>query len=299
MTILVNSCDLYEDAWYTFFRLLKTQWQECEQYGIVLNTETKTYDCDFLDVRSVCGGKGVTWSKRLMNCLKQIDSEFVLFFLEDYFLLSKTDNDTFDRALSLIGNNQQIGYIGLKYNRSLTVKGPEYENELKDFPFIERDHLSGGKRINCNTAIWRREWLMHLIRTHESPWEFEKYAERRSRRTKMQALQINNGLLPPVFEYEMLFQFGYGISMKKWLPKNRELFQKYDIKVDLDNLGEMSWETCMSLASEQSPSFVSPKNPPQKKKEKSLRETLYRYKKSIKNINKKIRKKIRAIRSII
>ena len=48
VTILVSSCDLYEDAWYPFFKLLKIQWPECEQYRIVLNTETKTYNPDFI-----------------------------------------------------------------------------------------------------------------------------------------------------------------------------------------------------------------------------------------------------------
>ena len=66
VTILVNSCDLYEDVWEPFFRLLKIQWPECEQYRIVLNTETKEYNCEFLKVETICGGRNSTWSERIL-----------------------------------------------------------------------------------------------------------------------------------------------------------------------------------------------------------------------------------------
>ena len=80
VTILVSSCDLYEDAWYPFFKLLKIQWPECEQYRIVLNTETKTYNPDFIKINSIVSGKK-PWSARLKHCLKQIDSDYIMFFL--------------------------------------------------------------------------------------------------------------------------------------------------------------------------------------------------------------------------
>jgi hypothetical protein len=42
LTILVNSCDAYEDLWYPFFELFRINWPNCK-YDIVLNTETKSY----------------------------------------------------------------------------------------------------------------------------------------------------------------------------------------------------------------------------------------------------------------
>ena len=84
VTILVNSCDLYEDAWDPFFRLLKIQWPDCA-YPVILNTETKEYHCDFMDVRTVKSGKKRSWSARLKYALDQIETRFVLFSLEDFF----------------------------------------------------------------------------------------------------------------------------------------------------------------------------------------------------------------------
>ena len=49
VTILVNSCDKYEDAWEPFFKLFSIQWPECP-YKIILNTESKNFSCDYLSV---------------------------------------------------------------------------------------------------------------------------------------------------------------------------------------------------------------------------------------------------------
>ena len=86
-TIIVNSCDKYEDTWFPFFKLMKIHWPCCDNYDIILNTETKQYTCDFMKLRTINGGTSATWSERLKNILEQIDTEFVLFFLDDFFIL--------------------------------------------------------------------------------------------------------------------------------------------------------------------------------------------------------------------
>ena len=42
LTIIVNTCDKYEDAWNPFFRLMEINWPESENYKIILNTENKS-----------------------------------------------------------------------------------------------------------------------------------------------------------------------------------------------------------------------------------------------------------------
>lgn len=41
-TILINSCDLYEDVWEPCLDLMYIQWKNL-QYPVVINTETKDY----------------------------------------------------------------------------------------------------------------------------------------------------------------------------------------------------------------------------------------------------------------
>lgn len=276
-TILVNSCDKYEDAWEPFFRLLKIQWPECEQFDIVLNTETKVYNCDFLNIRTVCGGKEKTWSERLKFALSHIETDYLLYMHEDFFLLEKVSHDTFLEALDVIKNGE-VGYIGLKYQSKREYRNPaDEDNSVR---FIEKDKVVSVNRINSMTALWNKKWLMNIIRDHETPWEFELYGSERSRRTPEKVLIINNnaGVCPCVFNYNVDIHYGHGITCGGWLPKNIELFEKYGIKVNFENLGikyKIYYDAIgVPYEDENSADKSETKNP--------VRETLYKIKHRIK-----------------
>lgn len=283
VTILVNSCDKYEDAWEPFFRLFHINWKDCP-YKIVLNTETKNFYCDFMDVRTVNFYSKGSWSKRLKNVLKQIDSEYVLYFLEDFFLESPVNVDSFNKALELMKKDENIGYIGLKYNQGYTFK--ELGKTKSEEPFLDKDDLITYNRINSMTALWRKEWLISLLRMHESPWDFEKYGSIRSRRSDKKVLIINNNVCAPVFHYEIDVKYGMGIYGGKWLENNKQLFDKHDIKVNFENLG--IYKECASTEKKED---VEQKI--------SLCEQLYKIKHFFKVSKRKINKKIRELRSLI
>ncbi len=150
-------------------------------------------------------------------------------------------------------------------------------------------------RINTQTALWRREWLLDLIRDHETPWEFEMYAPVRSKRTSKKVLQINNtnGVMPGIFHYGIDVKDGYGIYAGKFLYKNKELFDRYGIQVNYENLG------VMPAPNTQPPAESSIAAPSPKKQQRNLREKLYTVKHGIKSIKKKTVKQIRKIKSLI
>lgn len=288
LTILVNSCDKYEDAWEPFFKILKLQWPECEQYKFVLNTETKVYNCDFLNVETVCGGKERTWSQRLKYALEHIDSDYILYLLEDFFLLEKVSNETFEEALKLIQSGNDIGYIGLKYQKKREYRNPDDEDN--SVRFIEKDKVVSVNRINSMSALWNKKWLLSLIREHETPWEFELYGSERSRRTPEKVLIINNsdGCCPCVFNYNVDIHYGHGITCGKWLPKNVELFEQYGIKVNFDNLGigYGIYNQAIGLPCEDSSDNAS-------EKKNIIRESLYKIKHGLKVMKKNRIKKQR------
>lgn len=292
ITILVNSCDKYEDAWEPFFKLLKIHWPECENYRIILNTETKVYNCAFLNVETVCGGKNITWSKRLKNVLRQIDSEVVLCILEDFFLQQRVNNEVFLEALDLMYDNKDIGYLNLKYSpyREWVKEPPQGER------FVSRDLTNANIRLAFMVALWRREWLVKLLRNHEDPWEFEHYGSVRSRRYEFKVLQIRNdeGYCAPVFCYDDLIKNGYGITHGQWLPKNKELFDKYGIEVDFDKLGinYKFYEDAINPPIPEQRSGVQKEN-------FDVRELLYNIKKWPKKQKEKLIKTVRKIRSLI
>ena len=52
-TIVVSSCDAYSDLWEPFFKVLKAEWKGLDKIPIVLNTESKSFSYDGLDIRTM------------------------------------------------------------------------------------------------------------------------------------------------------------------------------------------------------------------------------------------------------
>lgn len=271
LTIIVNTCDKYEDAWDPFFRLMEINWPESENYKIILNTENKDYKCDFRNVITVRSGN-LAWSKRLKGILENTDTDFVLFFLEDFFLRSPVNQEMFEEAYNLISQNDDIGYIGLKYSPERVFKD---KNFVPTERFFSRDLLATNCRISAMSVLWRRSWLLELLDEKENPWEFENNASVRSKQYHYKVLVINNinGVCPPVFDFEDKIKYGYGITQGQWLPRNKDLFEKYGIEVNFENLG-------INYQLYEEANHPTKKN--KKQKPKNLIEWLYNIKKTLK-----------------
>lgn len=231
--ILVNSCDLYQDAWEPFFRLFHIQWPDCP-FKIYLNTETKKYECDYLNVETICSGKGKTWSERVLNAIKHIESKYILFFLEDFFLMSPVKIDIFFTALDILESDESVGVVSfnpdVRKALGYWIIAEQYDNS---FSLLSK---KSKYRVNAQANLWERKFLSSLIRKCENPWEFEVYGTIRAKRSRKKFL-CRPANATPVFDYHTYQGYGYGLNRGKWLPKNQELFEKYDISVDYERLG--------------------------------------------------------------
>ena len=229
-TILVNSCDLYEDAWAPFFKLFKIQWPDCP-YSFVLNTEFKSFETNCFDV-TIFNSGDIPWSDRVLSALETIESEYILFFLEDFFLMSPVKIDVFNSALSYIRENKEIGVICFNPDvdsRAWKTKGSygKYFTELK------RGSIA---RINSVAALWRKDFLIKVLERGETPWEFEANGTLRGESCEEMVLCLSDIKNVP-FKFHFCVGYGYGITSKSWLPKNKQLFDKYGIEVDFEKLG--------------------------------------------------------------
>ena len=148
--VIVNSCDKYEDAWHPFFRLFDIMWSDCP-YDVYVNPETK--DC----TETLHGGPIKTlhppktrysWTKRLKYALQQIDSEYVITFLEDFFLMSPVRQDVIDKSIDLMQRNCNIAGIEL-YITARTDK-------VYDYGFVEKNPESTCL-LNTYTWLWRKD----------------------------------------------------------------------------------------------------------------------------------------------
>lgn len=241
ITILLTTSDKYSDAWQPFLHFWNINCTKLN-YPIVINSETKVLETDNPNIRTYLGGAGLSWSKRLINCLKTIKSEYVLLCLEDYFIQSPVDEDIFNAAVNTMESDKNIGVIQFaidiygRYDKSIVVN--EYFSPV---PVLKAKRKTHNGRIYCVLSLYRTKYLKKLLVPTESPWEFEIYGTLRSQFYKEKVYREREDH-KRCFNYLLQPKYGYGILRGKWLPKNEELFKKNNIDVDFSNLGILTEE---------------------------------------------------------
>lgn len=234
-TLLVNSCDNYYDCWDGFFELLKIQWPTFN-LPTVLNTETREYHFDGIDIKTfcLCKNRKMEWGGRLKETLKRINTKYVLFCLEDFYLTDKVDTEMLDKCYRYMEENDNIACFSFL---------PAGEDNIPSEKYLgfEKRTQNGEYRLNCQFALWRKDLLIKYIRNHENPWEWEIYGSKRSSRYNEEFYAVSKNIKSP-FCYE-----NGGVTMRGRWYKSRvqPLIDKYGISVDLST--RQSYEEYVSL----------------------------------------------------
>ncbi len=228
IAIIVNTSDNFEDCWNPFFKLFSKYWKDCN-LPIYLNTELKTYSYTGLSIVSTQVQKEnplkrLSWSNCLIKALYKIDSEFILYFQEDYFLDAVVKTEVVEKALKVMSEDKSIKRIGLV---STDIMGEMTKSEYPDFWDVSQN---ARYRITTQVSIWRKETLLSYLRPEENGWMFEIYGTWRSRHRNERFLTISRELYTgsnSVFSY-----LHTGIIKGKWHPLVPELFKRHDIELD-------------------------------------------------------------------
>ena len=217
----------------------------------------------------------MTWTQRFRYVLNHIDSEYVLFFIEDYFVLKPVNTRVFEHAVKVMDENPNVGMISLASTQKTGIKTDDYE----DNDFYSRK-IDEKNLIWCRTNLYRKDYLLKLLRDHETIWNFESYASYRAMKLPYIILQQNNSS-PETFTFSVKVENGIGITRRKWLKGNVDLFKKYNIGVDFGELG---------FSSESAPVTTDENSSP-------LRESAYKVKKWMRDKKKEMKTQINIIKS--
>lgn len=223
-SILVNTCDNYEKIWPIFFSMFHRFWPEYKD-KIYLNTETKTYFCDELEIIP-CNCKesdrSRTWSSRLYHALDHIDTDLVLMILDDFIFEKKVNDLEFQKTVKWMKKKPEIGMLQFNVGSDcgkLCSENPRWREQNKKEEY----------RINCQIALWRKDYLLKILRKFETPWEFERYGSIRSRRYKERVFAWATDS-----NYIFTYNWGKPIIGGKWnLDEIDRLEAKLNIKFDL------------------------------------------------------------------
>lgn len=237
-TVVISSCDKYEDLWNPFFKVLKAEWPELSEkrIPIVLNTEKKCYSYEGLNLRTVkpCANQELSWTERLKTVLESIETDYIIHLLDDFFLTQKVQQNQIDKCLEWMCANNKIS--------AFYFNGTTASRSIDDgkYPGFVRRSLIAPYKLNCQAAIWNREKLISYLRKKESPWEWETMG---NWRTYKHPFHYFYSAMPGT---EKAFVYAYkdkqsGIYHGKWVVSTVEpVFKKHDIRIDYSIRGTAS-----------------------------------------------------------
>lgn len=232
LTIIVQSTDSFSDCWEPFFTLFKRYWPDCK-YTILLNTETKIFAFNGLDIEStqilkLSPGRFPTWSKSLLLCLEKVNTDIVLLMLDDQFISGWVDIQSLEAIMSIMVNK---GYS----NITLTEHGKHRRTIPTNDPYLLSVKQKSKYRITTSPALWRIDVLKSYLRHDENAWEFEIYGSRRAWRKHDTFFIANPAAVKNCHEGVIpYFQATYdsGILKGRWQSEIKPFFDKHGIDID-------------------------------------------------------------------
>ena len=211
-SVLILSCDRYRDLWPPVTTLFNRYWPDCP-WPKYLASDMPPPACEGF-VPLGAGVTGLDWSSVLQRVLAQIPTSHVLLFLDDFFLTARADTD----AVHAVWAEMQRLHAG-------HVRLVPHPRLLRAVPGsgLLGEHVPGLPYRACLQAgFWRRCLLESLLRTGESPWQFEVAGSARSEATAERFLAAWHN---PVPYFDVL-------ERGKWLPRGVRLCRRENLVVD-------------------------------------------------------------------
>lgn len=228
-TLLVNSCDGFEDCWLPFFTLFERYWSGSKP-SVVLNTENKSFEYPGIDLRVSRVEHGrerrLSWSECLDAALATIKTPLVLYMQEDYFIEQPIDTAMIAAMTQRMLGEPMIDHIGLTHFGA----GKPILDDTR--PHLSRIGPRATYRISTQAALWRREALRSYLLPWESGWMFELFGTVRSWKRDDLFLTLDRATTAPALAYQHT-----GIVKGQWSKFVPALFEREGIHVDFSKRG--------------------------------------------------------------
>ena len=225
LSLLVVSCDAYDDLWPAFFKLFDQCWPEC-QYPVYLQTNHKEFE--HKDLKTIKVGQDIDWSSNLKLALSQIPTKYVLVLLEDFFLCQPVDRERIRNIFDLV-SSENAGYCRLVPKPSPDV----LINRELNFGKISKGQ---NYRMSFQASIWSRTVLMDLLIPGENPWKAEMEGSKRSNELACEFFSVGSA---PHSEWPMHYM--NAVIKRKWTPEAVQFCRENNILLDLKKRQVCDW----------------------------------------------------------
>lgn len=219
--VYISSYDGASDIWPAFFTILDRFYKNRSK-DIYLVTNNKKIQHKGVSIINT--GPEIDWFYRTLKSLNSIDSKYILFLLEDYFISKEVREEDIDFLVKKM-DDENCCYCRLSkscyvnYNRNIIKLSPKSE-----VPYL----------ISLQPGIWNRSDLIELLNkiNKQSPWDFENY--------------LNQSDISLVIQKDVLYDgrdiLGYknGVLRGKWIRRTLKFYKHIGISIDTRKRGVLS-----------------------------------------------------------
>ncbi len=169
-SVIISTCDAFSDLWDAYFDFFKKNWADCPAKVYLVTDKETSRRFDGIEI--IAAGAGAEITERLAKALEKINTEYILFTLEDYFLIQKIENAKLDNALQFM-NEENVDYIRL-YGASQYYLRKEGARESVSYPgFYFRDISEGNYKVSLYAGLWRTDFMRKTLGKKQNAWQYE------------------------------------------------------------------------------------------------------------------------------
>lgn len=175
IAVVVLSCDKYSDIWPVFYSFFFKYWDDCP-FKIYNASNHKSFSHP--RITNIHSGMVSDWSSETKAVLEQIKEKYIIIILDDYFIYKPVDMPTLLSSMQVM-NKYDALFLKL-FCFPVSHSSLWVYDKLDEVPFMGKIRNGQEYRINLQLGAWNRELLLGLLKTGESPWQFEIEGSRRS-----------------------------------------------------------------------------------------------------------------------
>jgi hypothetical protein len=220
ISIIISSFDRYAVCWAPFCHGLQKYWPDHFQplYFITNHLEPP---CG----QAIKVGPDRGWAGNLLYALDQIESPYILYAQEDYWLTAPVNSAALSEYAAWLAADR-ADYIRL------------YPAPPPALPFPGDDRLGildvhAEYRTSLQMALWRKSVLQALLVPGETPWQFEVQGSQRSQVYGERFLSVRK----ESFGIRYVFT---AIVDGEWSPKAYEYARQENLQIPFQDLPEKS-----------------------------------------------------------
>ena len=204
VAVLIVSWDGYVDLWKPFFNCFFRFWPDCP-YPVYLGTNSLLADDE--RVKPILIGEEVDYCSNLIAMLKQLDTRWVITWVEDFFPAKPIENQ---RVTSIVDFAERTGVdyanlVALPFEITPLFAGPPVVDSLGEAP------MEAPYRASMGTGLWKRESLIDFLVPGETVWDLERIGAQRSADLNMQCLCVTSSQVS-----NPTIKVLNGIERKRW-----------------------------------------------------------------------------------